>query len=330
MPRRYYLVLTLTILVAAFLRLWQLATVPPGLHYDLAATALLGDAVAFNGYRPIFISAYTGHEVLYYYWLALWFRLVGSSVFTLRLAAAMLGILAVPASFFAIREVMRFEKEISYPLAALAAAFLATAFWNLVFSRYGFRVISEPLVQALAVGFLFKGLWEADEGRGKADEGRTKADEGRRTKDEKSVLLCLSSFVLRRRDIVYLILAGFFTGLAAYTYLAARLFPVPLVVFWVALLGGVWWQRRQAGSALRRASFYFLLFAIAALATFAPLGIYFLQNPQDFLNRANQLAPRAGEGALLLTGVRRALEMLFINGEPYDRFNIPGQPLFGS
>src|SRR6266851_7337436 len=89
MPRRYYLVLTLIVLVAAFLRLWQLATAPPGLHYDLAATALLGDEVAFNGYRPVFISAYTGHEALYYYWLALWFRLVGSSVFTLRLAAAM-------------------------------------------------------------------------------------------------------------------------------------------------------------------------------------------------------------------------------------------------
>ena len=70
MPRRYYVLLTAITLVGAFLRLWQLATVPPGLHYDLAATALLGNEVAFNGYRPIFISAYTGHEALYYYWLA--------------------------------------------------------------------------------------------------------------------------------------------------------------------------------------------------------------------------------------------------------------------
>ena len=160
MPRRYYILVTAITLVGAFLRLWQLASVPPGLHYDLAATALLGNDVAFNGYRPIFISAYTGHEALYYYWLALWFRLVGSSVFTLRLAAAMLGILAIPASFFAVREAMRFDKALSFPLAALSAAFLATSFWNLVFSRYGFRVISEPLVQALALGFLFKGLWK--------------------------------------------------------------------------------------------------------------------------------------------------------------------------
>ena len=63
-PRRYYLLLVAITLVGAFLRLWRLAAVPPGLHYDLAATALLGNEVAFHGYRPIFISAYTGHEVL--------------------------------------------------------------------------------------------------------------------------------------------------------------------------------------------------------------------------------------------------------------------------
>ena len=54
MPRRFYFLLTLATLLGAFLRLWQLTLVPPGLHYDLAATALLGNDVAFNGYRPIF------------------------------------------------------------------------------------------------------------------------------------------------------------------------------------------------------------------------------------------------------------------------------------
>jgi len=58
MPRRFYFLLTLTVLVGAFLRLWQLTAIPPGLHYDLAATALLGNDIAFNGYRPIFIPAY--------------------------------------------------------------------------------------------------------------------------------------------------------------------------------------------------------------------------------------------------------------------------------
>jgi len=215
MPRRYYLVLSLIILVAAFLRLWQLAAVPPGLHYDLAATALLGNDVAFHGYRPLFISAYTGHEALFYYWLALWFRLIGSSVFTLRLAAATLGVLAVPAAFFALREVMRFERELALPLAALAAAFLATAFFHVTFSRFGFRVIVEPVVQALALGFLFRGLWGGGPQWRMGGARRFFASPG-----------------------LHVALGGAFTGLAAYTYLAARFFPLPLAVFWVAYLIG--------------------------------------------------------------------------------------------
>src|SRR6185295_18626379 len=65
------------------------------------------------------------------------------------------------------------------------------------------------------------------------------------------------------------------------------------------------------------------------LAVFAPLGVYFLRHPEDFLNRAGQVAPRAGETALVLDGLRRAAEMVFIHGEAYDRYNLPGLPLFG-
>jgi len=286
MPRRFYLLLTLTTLAGAFLRLWQLNSVPPGLHYDLAATALLGNEVAFNGFRPIFITAFTGHEALFYYWLAGWFQLIGSSVFTLRLAAAMLGILALPATFFAVRQAVRFEEQ-SLSIAAFATAYLAFAFFHVTFSRFGFRVITEPVVQALALGFLLRGLRQTQTGRWARDMS----------------------------------LAGFFTGLAAYTYLAARLFPFPLAIFWIALFFNT---TRKSWTLLS-----FGVFLLAAALTFAPLGIYFFQHPADFFNRAGQIVPRAGEGELLLTGIRRAAEMIFWDGEPYDRFNLPGLSLLG-
>lgn len=311
MPRRYYVLLTLITLAAAFLRLWQLTEVPPGLHYDLAATALLGNDVAFAGYRPIFISAYTGHEALYYYWLALWFRLAGSSIFTLRLAAATLGVLAIPATWFALRELLRLvDEEASYPIAALGSAFLATAFFHVTFSRFGFRVISEPVVQGLALGFLLRGV---------------------RLLRNDSPSSALSSFVFRlslvaqHNAFINLAFGGALTALAAYTYLAARLFPVPLAIFWGALLVGAW-----RGGQLKRYALGFAAYSVAAVAVFAPLGVYFVRHPEDFLNRAGQVVPRAGEAGLLLEGVRRAAEMIFINGEPYDRFNIPGLPLFGA
>jgi hypothetical protein len=321
MPRRLYLLLTLATLLGAFLRLWRLTEIPPGLHYDLAATALLGNDVAFNGYRPIFIQAYTGHEVLFYYWLALWFRLVGSSVFTLRLAAVTLGILTVPAAYFAVRQVMRFEENARL-LAAFAAAFLAFAFFHVTFSRFGFRVIAEPLVQSLALGFLFRGLHRSGKWQVTSDE-----------KQFSIWNLKLESWNLGF-GIWDFALSGFFTGLAAYTYLAARLFPFPLALFWLALLLASLRSSRITPHGSHPTPFGiwplgFGIFSLSALLTFAPLGLYFLQHPEDFLNRAAQVTPRPGDAALLLQGIRRAAEMIFLNGEPYDRFNIPGLPLFG-
>ena len=315
MPRRYYAVLTLITLAAAFLRLWRLTEVPPGLHYDLAATALLGNDVAFHGYRPIFISAYTGHEALFYYWLALWFRLAGSSIFTLRLAAATLGILAVPAAWFALRALWRLvDEEAAQPIAALGAAFLAAAFFHVVFSRFGFRVILEPVVQSLALGFLFRGL------RLLQRNPHPRLNLSATPDGPSSFARRLSSY--SQSPLLNLTIAGAFTALAAYTYLAARLFPVPLALFWLALLLGAWRARR-----LRPVALGFGVFTLAALVVFAPLGLYFLQHPEDFFNRAGQVVPRPGETELLLLGFRRAAEMLFLNGEPYDRFNLPGLPL---
>ncbi|MBL8046882.1 MAG: hypothetical protein JNL09_10085, partial [Anaerolineales bacterium] len=301
MPRRYYLTLLLATLAGAWLRFWQLTAVPPGLHYDLAATALLGNQVAFDGARPIFIQAFTGHEVLFYYWLAAWFNLIGSSVFSLRLAAAMLGILTLPACFFAVCQFMRLltpqDKALQFTVASLATVLLAFAFFHVTFSRFGFRVITQPLVQCLALGFLFRGVSNL----------QFSNSQNRRIGE-------LENW----RDFA---LAGIFTGLAAYTYLSARLFPFPLGVFWLVLIFGAWRSRF---------TFYvsrFALFIASAALTFAPLGLYFLQHPEDFLNRFSQVAPRTGEENLVWQGVQRALEMVFINGEPYARFNWPGLPL---
>lgn len=297
MPRRYYLLLVLATLTGAWLRVWRLTEVPPGLHYDLAATALLGNEVAFNGYRPLFIQAYTGHEPLFYYWLGLWFNLIGSSVFSLRLAAALVGVLTIPAAFFAVRELMRWlqpgDRAGQYAVAALAAVLLAEAFFHLTFSRFGFRVITQPLLQSLALGWLFRAL----------NTG------GARPR------LALGRFAL----------AGALTGLTAYTYLAARLFPIPLAGFWLVVLAGAWRARLPERG---RWTAGFGVYTGAALLAFAPLGVYFLQHPADFFNRVSQVAGRPGETALLWEGVRRAAEMLFINGEPYDRYNLPGLPLF--
>ncbi|MFQ5407906.1 MAG: glycosyltransferase family 39 protein [Anaerolineales bacterium] len=300
MARPYRFPLVVLILLGTFLRFYRLNDIPPGLHYDIASNALLTNSIAFDGWRPVFIGAFTGKEVLFFYWAALWFRLLGPSVFALRLAAALLGVLAIPATFFAVRAMFRHERRSGW-LATLAALFLAASFMHMVWSRFGLRVIAEPVTQALALGFLFRGL--------------------------------------HRQDRMDFVMAGLFTGLTAHTYLAARAFILPVGVGILVYLYCLSSVERRTSSVERRASNVerrtsnvgvrnLIVFAAIAFLVAAPLLAYFLANPDALLVRVSQVAPRAGEGSLLWRGISGALGMLFISGEPYDRFNIPGRPIF--
>ena len=159
---RFFWLLVLTLLIAAFLRLWQLDTLPPGLHYDEAADTILAQQIARGESAPIFVAAYTGKEVLFFYWAALWMKLIGPSVFAMRLAAAMLGVSTIAVTYWAVREF--FAAPLSHvgkgiggegasPLsrkgrgaggegiALLATVFIATSFWHVLMSRLGFRSI---------------------------------------------------------------------------------------------------------------------------------------------------------------------------------------------
>ncbi|VAW43104.1 hypothetical protein MNBD_CHLOROFLEXI01-4339, partial [hydrothermal vent metagenome] len=54
-------------MVAATLRLADLPQVPAGVHYDEAANGTLAAEIGLKGERPIFITSYTGKEVLFFY-----------------------------------------------------------------------------------------------------------------------------------------------------------------------------------------------------------------------------------------------------------------------
>ncbi|MBI5081982.1 MAG: glycosyltransferase family 39 protein [Chloroflexi bacterium] len=291
----------LSLLLGAFLRFHQLGVVPPGLHYDFAANAIFANEIAFNNWREVFITAYTGKEVLFFYTAGLLFKLIGSSIFVLQLTAAIYGILGIAAVYFAARQMFDDDPDAAW-VAAFAAALLAFSFMHLVWSRYGERVTTQPFVQAMAIGFLFRGLNR---------ENRKGAKDAK--KKNKTFALLASS----RLDFV---LAGAFTGFAAYTYLSARLFPIPVAfVLLIALF-----VNKNKKLLITN---YFLLF-ISALIIFAPLGFFFLQHPETFFVRYNQVIVKGDDGDLLWRGITGALGMIFISGEPYDRFNIPLKPIF--
>jgi 4-amino-4-deoxy-L-arabinose transferase-like glycosyltransferase len=290
---RFFWLLVITLLIAAFLRLWQLDTLPPGLHYDEAADTIIAQQIARGDSAPIFVAAYTGKEVLFFYWAAAWMKLIGPTVFAMRLAAAMLGVLTVAVTYWTTRELFasrslppasKMQVAGGNFIAGLAMMFIATSFWHVLMSRLGFRSISEPLIQALALAALFRGL--------------------------------------RLNRWGWIVIAGVLIGLNLYTYLAARLFPVAIVAIFLFLIAFDRDQRR-----LRFAQF--LVVTSMALIVFAPLGLYFLNNPSAFLTRIQQVAPQAlTQAPALLENIGRALGMFFISGDPYIRFNLPDRPLF--
>ncbi len=270
--------MVLCLLVAAALRLPDLPSVPPGLHYDEAANGLLSADIGLRGDRPIFISSYTGKEVFFFYLAGIMMRLVGESIFALRLTAAFVGILTVAATYWLGREMLADRR-----IAILAAALLAVSFWHVLFSRLGFRAVTQPFLQALTIAALFRGL--------------------------------------RRNDNRWLIVGGIMLGLTAYTYLAARLFPVLLLIGLIPIL--------FSHSKVRLRWRQIALFAGSAFVVLMPLLVYFFIHPDAFWVRIGQVAPGSNAPGLpLWDSLLRSWGMFFLKGDLFWRFNLPGRPLF--
>ncbi|MBC8249070.1 MAG: glycosyltransferase family 39 protein, partial [Anaerolineales bacterium] len=282
--------LLVILLVALFLRVYGLGDIPPGLHYDEAANAILASDIAHGEARPLFIEAYTGKEVLFFYLAGAFMRLLGASVFSLRLTSALIGTLTVFITYQLAREMFAHQgAKASRWLALIGATLLATSYGHVTLSRYGFRAISQPLLQALTLWCLWRGL--------------------------------------RRGNARWLVLSGLFCGTTAYTYLASRVFPAVLLLVFLSLLifDKYHLKRRLSQIAVFAVpavvvfaplGFYFLTHPQAFSVRTGQLSLF---NPE--LNQGDVLGT-------FWRAARLALGMISLRGEPLWRFNIPGKPVF--
>ncbi|MGB1252475.1 MAG: ArnT family glycosyltransferase, partial [Candidatus Promineifilaceae bacterium] len=275
----HWTTLILLLLVATWLRVYRLVELPPGLHYDEAANGILASEIAFEGFRPIFITSYTGKEVLYFYLAGSLMRLIGDSVFALRLASAFTGLLTISASYWLATETARaLAPQAKIPYLRLAglmtAILLATHFPHLIFSRLGFRAITQPLLQALTVATLL--------------------------------------YALRKSSYRAFALSGLWLGLAAYSYLAVRLFPI--VIFLIAL------------PLLRRHWRGLLLALGTATLTLLPFANFLIRNPETFWVRISQVSDQQPIMADYTSSFVQSFSILLgLAGDPYWRFNNPDQ-----
>jgi len=172
---------------------------------------------------------------------------------------------------------------------ALLTAWLTTlSYWHLSVSRNGYPNVLIPPLECIAVLALWSGY--------------------------------------RQRRPLLMLLGGGATGAVLYTYLAARLFPPTLLLFFLY----VWLIE---GRAFLQRLPWLILAAGTAILVFAPLGLFFIRHPEHFWERANQvLVLKQAHGGqaiqLILRNLGQTLAGFVWRGDPRWKFNLSGRPIF--
>ncbi|MDH7488000.1 MAG: glycosyltransferase family 39 protein [Anaerolineae bacterium] len=139
-----WILLFLVVAVAAVLRFVALGDIPPGLYRDEAYNGL--DAVqVLRGTTPVFFEANNGREPLFIYLVSAAVALLGRTPVAIRIVAAILGTLTLPAAY------LLFRAMYGRGVALVGAAALALTVWPIQLSRIGFRAVALPLFTALAL-----------------------------------------------------------------------------------------------------------------------------------------------------------------------------------
>ncbi|MGQ9586395.1 MAG: PA14 domain-containing protein [Anaerolineae bacterium] len=154
-PRRWeWLLVTLIVLVALAVRAYRVDLYPNGCQSDEGNNGL--DALRWlrgEPYTP-FASTNEGQATFFTYVIALFFRVFGVGVPTMRLTSAVAGATTVFAFYFLARELYGARS------ALVGTALLAFSRWHITFSRIVYEAILAPLFEILAFYFLLRGLRE--------------------------------------------------------------------------------------------------------------------------------------------------------------------------
>lgn len=282
-------------LVAGFFMFYNLSSTPPGLYPDEAMNGNNAlEAIETGNYNAFYLDN-NGREGLYINMVAMSIKIFGNEPWTIRLVSTLFGLLTILGMFFLTRELFKNER-----VALIATFLIATSFWFINFSRIGFRAIMAPFF--LVWGFYF--LWTL-------------------FNDKKS----------ETNHIISAVLGGLFFGLGFHSYIAYRIAPVLLIIPIIK----AWktselrpWQIFGGKSDVKSGCFWchFLLFLLFTLIAVAPLGMYYLDNPADFLGRTSQISVFSVENPVKEFGlnIAKTFGMFWFSGDYNWRHNYSGSP----
>jgi len=126
---------------AAFMRFWQLDSVPLGLHGDEAWTGLDARRVLDEGWIGPYLRSALGQPIGPVYFTALLFTFLPETTFTIRFSMAVFGVLSIPLAY------ATFALMFNRTAGAFAAVFLATMMWHLHLGRTGYMVTTWPFIE---------------------------------------------------------------------------------------------------------------------------------------------------------------------------------------
>ncbi len=300
MKNKVVLFLLIILIIASFFRLWQLDTIPPGLYPD---EAINGNEAILNP-GQIFYPENNGREGLFINLISLSFLIFGISIWSLKIVPAVIGILTILGLYLLTKELFSTNnptiQQSNNPtiIALLSSFFLAISFWHVNFSRIDFRAILLPFVLVFAFYFLFRAF--------------------------------------RKKSLSDFSFSGIFWGLGFYTYISYRLAILVLAVVLVLKLIEYFRENKiQFNFKWAFRKFYLkdswwkiniFLFIIILVAL--PIGIYFLQNPQDFISRAGPISVFAQDNSVkaFFISFISHLGMFNFYGDSNWRHNFAGSP----
>ena len=326
------------LLLATFLRFWQLAQMPPGFYHDEAYNGL--DALSlvqgkmfpqfYEGWElyaqdahagnppdptrfPLFFEGNYGREPVHIYLMALSLKLFGATPFAVRAVPALAGVLAVLTTFLAAKVVLRPEKIGDQRVKIEENRVMQSLIFNL-----------SPLFAAFTLAILFPAIHFSRFGL------RAMLF----VPVETLAVVCFWQGITARRKgrvppWLWLGLAGFLLGFGLYVYAAARLFPLLFVA-----VGLIWWWRDKTAVLMQWRGL--LLRAGVAGITAVPILLFFARYPYFFIFRIGYVANK-GLGAVAgkpwltwLLNVGRVVRGFFWQGETHLRHNLPGRPYLDS
>ncbi|MEQ8191204.1 MAG: glycosyltransferase family 39 protein, partial [Candidatus Eremiobacterota bacterium] len=141
----------LLIIISSAVRIILIDKLPMGLHGDEGWTGIDARKIIKNGYIPVYVDSAAGQPAGPLYLTALFFKLFGTSIFTLRSSMACFGIATIPLFYIFLR---LFFDKISSSLTALA---LSLSLYHIHYSRLAFMLISVPFTQLLSLIFYILG-----------------------------------------------------------------------------------------------------------------------------------------------------------------------------